>query len=283
MDLSRSWEEYTYVSFDTETSGKYPLLAEVCEIAAVKWKNGKVVDTFQTFCKTRLAMDEQVIAIHKITNEMIADAPQIKDVLPGFKSFIEGSVLVAHNAPFDLGFLTVEFEKYGLSLPEAPALCSCLLSLKVFPKSINHRLGTLVQLLGVDQGQAHRALDDSRACLEVTLRCIQEYERFKSFGAGKCTLAEIAALQGGPLLWANYSMKDLEAREPFRSIVEAARGRMVLELVYNGGSQAGVPRKVTALGLVRNPTGDYFVGQCHRENSEKRFYLNKVVSAKILD
>jgi DNA polymerase III subunit epsilon len=175
-----------------------------------------------------------------------------------------------------LGFIALEYEKHKMALPDNKSVCSCLLAQKVIPKSINHRLATLVQLLGIKVASAHRALDDSRACLEVALQCMQKV-------GSDATLEKVFQTQGGALEWKSYSMDDLLSQEPTRSLVEAARKQLVLEITYKGGSQPGAPRRITPQGLVRNPLGDYVVGLCHKENTEKRFYLNRILSAKILD
>ena len=140
----------TIIAFDTETSGQYPLQAEVCEIAAVKWSQGKVIDTFSSLVKVSEPMGEKVIGIPGITNEMLKDAPKMVDILPSFREFIDDGYLVAHHSPFDLGFMAIEFEKYNLSLPERPAFCSSLLSQKIFPNSPNHKLQTLIKYLKIE-------------------------------------------------------------------------------------------------------------------------------------
>lgn len=276
MDASRPWKDYTYIAFDTETSGKYPLVAELVEIAAVKWHGGKIIDTYQTFVKPNRLMGEAVIKIHHITNEMVADAPKIEAVLPDFDKFIRDGVLLAHHAPFDLGFLTFEYEKMNLPLPECKVLCTCILARKAFPKSVNHRLATLVAMLNIKMAQAHRALDDSKACLEVGLNCMEKLGK-------DAPLDFIFKAQGGALEWKNYSLNDLMAQDLYSPVVEAAKKQLLLEITYKGGSQPGEPRRITPQGLVRNPEGDYVVGLCHRDNSEKRFYLNRISTAKILD
>ena len=105
MDLERPWSEYTYVAFDTETSGGFPLNSEICEIAAVKWRGGQVIDTFQTLVKITKQIPDEIIAIHGITNEMLVGAAEIKDVAHAFVKFCGDAVLIAHHAPFDLGFI----------------------------------------------------------------------------------------------------------------------------------------------------------------------------------
>ncbi len=272
----KPWREYTYVAFDTETSGKFPLVGEIVEIAGVKWQGGKIMDTYQTFVKPTKPMGEAVMKIHHITNEMVEGAPKIHEVLPAFDSFIQGSILMGHNAAFDLGFLAIEYDHLSMSLPTAPTLDSCLLGRKAFPESVNHRLATLVGLLNIKVSQAHRALDDSRACQEISIKSM---EKINSQGS----LDEIFKEQGGALLWPRYSMTDLLSHEVTGVLVEGSKKQLVLEITYQGGVKSGQPRRITPQGLVRNPIGDYVVGLCHNDNTEKRFYLNRILSAKILD
>ena len=276
-EFNRPWKEYTFVGFDTETTGKFPLVAEICEVAAVKWKDGQVIETYQQLVKPCRAMGEEVIRIHKITNEMVADSPPLESILPAFHSFIQGSILIAHNASFDMGFLTPEFERSGLPLPQEPSLDSCYLALKAFPESANHRLITLIQHLNIKQGQSHRALDDSRACLEVGLKCMEK------LGANATLDYIFSQQEGGPLRWTRYSVKDLTEHPIYGNLVEGSRKQLVVEITYQGGSMAGKARHITPQGIVRNPKGDYVVGFCHIDRREKRFYLNRILTSKILD
>ena len=92
---------------------------------------------------------------------------------------------------------------------------------------MNHRLATLVGLLGIKIDQAHRALDDSKACLEVSLKCMEQ------LGAN-ATLEFIFQAQGGPFQWKRYSMEDLMKTEIGKALVEGSRKQMVLEIVYTG-------------------------------------------------
>jgi DNA polymerase III subunit epsilon len=88
---------------------------------------------------------------------MVEHAPRMSERIEHFHSFIQGAIPVAHHAPFDLGFVAIEFENAGLPLPTMPALCSSLLARKLFPESTNHRLQTLIPFFGIEQGTAHRA------------------------------------------------------------------------------------------------------------------------------
>src|SRR5580693_4927267 len=95
--LHTLWTDATLVALDLETTGKYPLDAEICEMAAVKWQNGQIVDTFQTLIRPTQPMSQAVIAIHNITNEMVADAPLLHEKLEEFHRFVSDGWLIAHH------------------------------------------------------------------------------------------------------------------------------------------------------------------------------------------
>lgn len=264
-----SLKETTFISFDTETTGKYAIESEICEIAAVKWRGGEIIDTYQQLIKPKTPMGEVVIKIHGITNEMVADAPPIHQVIGDFHKFIQGGTLIAHHAPFDLGFVTVPFEENKLALPTNGVICSSLLSRVVITDSPNHKLQTLIPHLGLNQGTAHRALDDARACLELALVC---FER-----GGLNTLDEIFERQGGALYWKDFSVEELQFKNKSLGIlIEAMKTRQRVRLVYSSGSKPGRERTIEPLGLVRSPDGDYFMAYDDSSPFAKRFYIEKI-------
>jgi DNA polymerase III subunit epsilon len=268
FQLSAPWKNSTFVSFDTETSGAYPLEAEICEVAAVKWEDGRVVDEFQSLVKVSKPMSSFIIGIHGITNEMVEGAPPMNEVVKKFHAFVQGAIPMAHHAPFDLGFLALEMERSGLKLPDAPVICTSLLSRKVFPDFNNHRLQTLIPLLGIEQGTAHRALDDSKACLGVGLKCMEKV-------GPEATLAQVLEAQVTKLNWSSYSMEELRNHNLIGILVHAIETGRNVEIGYRGTS-AEHRRPVKPLGIVRNPDGDYLVGFCEREQKNKRYYLGRI-------
>ncbi len=270
--LNTLWTELTFVGFDTETTGKYPLTAEICEIAGVKWRGGKVVDTFSTLIKPSRPMGEEVIKIHGITNEMVANAPAMAEKIGEFHAFVQGAIPIAHHAPFDLGFVAVEFERAGLALPAAPVVCSSLLSRKLIPESGNHRLQTLIGFLKLEQGAAHRAHDDAKACLEVAIKCMERMDPAP-------TLAQVLETQGGALSWQRFSMRELENKDEVGALVQASREESEVDFAYSGGSRPGQKRRIKPIGVVRSLDGDFFVGVEPGETQSKRFFLDKVLSS----
>ncbi len=268
MKLDLPLNEYTYVAFDTETSGAYPIGHDIVEFGAVKWYQGQEVDRLQFLLKPRELMTDFIIGIHGITNEMVANAPSIGDKILEIHEFLKGAVVMAHHAPFDMGFLSVDFEHARLPLPSEPALCTSLLSRKWIGGVENHKLQTLVKHLGIDGGQAHRAYDDAKACLQVGLEC------FKLMGSEK-TLADAIASQGKSLMWKDYGLLHA-GTVSLKTMINAIHSKKDVEMVYKGGSQKGEIRRVTPIGIVRNPDGDYLMAFCHRDKTNKRYYLNRI-------
>lgn len=277
---SLPWNETPFVVIDTETSGAYPLSAELCEVAAVRIEDGKIVGEYSSLIKPTQTMSEKIIGIHGITNEMVADAPPVAEVMPKLHDFIQGAVVLAHHAPFDVGFLAWEFEKLGLELPTEPVLCTSLLSRQLIKESPNHKLQTLIGILNLDRGQAHRALDDARACWGVAHACFQRAAKDSSSVA---TLERLREIQIKEIQWELYSIEALRATERLSAVVEATEKQLEVEIVYGGGSRPGIERRLRPEGIVRNPDGDYLVAWCPIDQRSKRFYLPKVKSSRLVE
>lgn len=269
------WPEATFVALDLETTGKYPLDSEICEVAAVKWHKGRIVDQYQTLVKPNQKMGQEVISIHHITNEMVAKAPRVEEIIPGFLKFLGDAVPIAHHAPFDLGFLSWEIEKLLLPLPKIEGLCTAIISRKAIPSSPNHKLQTLIGHLKIPRGQAHRALDDAIACLQVALEC------FKRIGEN-ARLEDLYRYQGIDMRWEDYSIVSLTEKEAVLNIVSAIKQKRLIDLVYEGGSRPGHPRQLQPLGVVRNPNGDFLVAREPADEQVKRYFVNRIKSSKII-
>lgn len=280
IDSQTPWKNLEFVAFDTETSGAYPLGSEIVEFGAVKWKNGQIIDTYQTLLRPREAMSAFIIGIHGITNEMVEDAPVMKDKIHEIRKFFEGAILMAHHAPFDMGFVQLEFQKFLINPPEEPAICTSLLSRKVIPESSNHKLQTLIGFLGIERGTAHRALDDARACLEVGLECMRRV-------GPEATLEQVYAQVGKKLVWNDYSLRN-SGNVTMDKMIEAIEDGLSVDIVYDGGSTQialkgmAETRRITPIGIVRNPDGDYVMAKCHRDAANKRFYLGKIKDAAVV-
>ncbi|MFN7729520.1 MAG: PolC-type DNA polymerase III [Bdellovibrio sp.] len=266
--LPRNLAEMTLIAFDTETTGAYPLGDEVVEFGAVKWRGGVIIDQLQILVKPSRPMSAFNMGIHGITNEMVAECPPMSSEIGKIRDFLADGVLMAHHAPFDIGFMAVEFEKAGLPFPNDHVLCSSLLARKLISESANHKLQTLIKVLSIDGGTAHRALDDARACLYVGLAC------WKRAGKEK-TLQDMSTLQGKDLKWADYVLLK-NPSNLIQALALAILHKKDFDIVYDGGSLRGQARRITPMGIVRNPDGDYVSAICHIDRAQKRFYLGKI-------
>lgn len=271
MDTGKPWTDYTYVAFDTETSGAWPVGHDVVEFGAVKWAGGREIDQIQFLLKPRRKMSDFIIGIHGITNEMVEDAPKMPEVIGRIAEFFKGAVLMAHHAPFDMGFIAADFEKNRVPFPTEPVLCTSLLSRKLIHGTENHKLQTLVKFLGLDGGSAHRALDDARSCLHVGLKSLEKL-------GPEATLRKALEVQEKPLLWPNYSVHQ-STSDIIRVISEATMTKSRVEFLYDKGT---VARQAIPLGLVRNPDGDFMQAFCLKDRVAKRFYLAKMRDAVLV-
>ncbi|MGB4262252.1 MAG: PolC-type DNA polymerase III [Fervidobacterium sp.] len=158
--------EATYVVLDLETTGLNPRQDEIMEIGAVKIKGKEIIDEFHTFVKPT-AVKRKSLQITGITEEMLKDAPDISEVLPELERFLEGCVIVAHNADFDIGFLQNTFRRFGKkfnpSYIDTLRLSNALLRNKLRSFSLDK----IVDYFGLGTFNHHRALDDARVTAKV--------------------------------------------------------------------------------------------------------------------
>lgn len=161
----------SYVVFDLETTGLSVKNDMITEIGAIKIKDGEVVDTFSQLINPERRIPEFIVNLTGITDAMVRDKPTIDEVVGPFKEFIEGSILVAHNASFDLGFIREKFKKSNLEVIN-PVIDTLELSRAVFPDLKNHKLGNIAKHLKVNLENAHRAVDDAKATSEIFIKIL---------------------------------------------------------------------------------------------------------------
>jgi len=182
---------HDYCVVDIETTGLSPEWDSIIEIAAVKYSDGKIVDTFQSLLQpvpyeeeveddngeltgeTRIVyVDEFITKLTGITNEMLAGAPKSEEVLPLFDTFLGNTVIVGYNVNFDVNFLYDAFEQYLHKTLNNDFIDVMRIARRLHPELAHHRLTDMVDFFGVTNENAHRALSDCYA----TETC---YERLK--------------------------------------------------------------------------------------------------------
>ncbi len=148
------------VVFDIETTGLSNRTCGITEIGAVKVQNGKILARYSTFVNPEMPIPEEVTELTGITDDMVKDAPVIKDVLPEFFEFIGNRLLIAHNADFDIGFIRAAAKNCGLAF-ENPYLDTLALSRHINTELKSHKLDVLAKYFNLGDFNHHRASDDA--------------------------------------------------------------------------------------------------------------------------
>ena len=148
------------VCFDIETTGLKVTREAITEIGAVVLKNGKITETFQTFVNPGRRLTPEIIGLTGITDAMLADAPSLKEALTAFLQFVNGRVLVAHNAEFDISFIRAGCRKVGLEF-EPTYIDSLILAQNLLPELHKYKLDIVAEHLDLPAFNHHRASDDA--------------------------------------------------------------------------------------------------------------------------
>nr|WP_110462399.1 DNA polymerase III subunit alpha [Ruminiclostridium sufflavum] len=155
-----------YCVLDLETTGFSPVTEKITEIGIMKLKDGKVTDEFSCFVNPEKPIPARVVEVTNITDEMVKDAETIEKVFPKMLAFLEGSVLVAHNAEFDMGFLKYNAKGLGYDF-DFSYVDTLSLAKDIFPEYKTYKLGRIAKNLGIKVEVAHRALDDVDTTVKV--------------------------------------------------------------------------------------------------------------------
>ena len=162
----------SYVVFDIETTGFSPEKNRIIEIGAVKVEDGKITDKFSTFINPDVPIPFDIEQLTGINDSMVLDAPRIDIVLPQFLEFCRGCAMVAHNAAFDIGFIT--YNAHSLGLEFSPTVLDTVALARLLLPNLNRfKLDTVAKAVGVSLENHHRAVDDAGATAEIFVEFVK--------------------------------------------------------------------------------------------------------------
>ncbi len=261
------WQGIEFVAFDLETTGRYPVGFEICEIGGVRWRRGRIVDKFSSLVRHYDPMDPVAQSIHGISAQELAQAPEPQQVLKQWSKFTRGATLVAHHAPFDMGFLCFAMQKHGYTLPEQPVLCTSLIT-RQWVRAKKHTLSHLATHFGIEHARLHRAYEDARVCMQVLEKTLT-------------TLGpeiHLQNIQKQKLLWKDFGWERFLSINPehFPQLRLALEQKQSCSIQYMGGSKPGEWRTIRPIGLVMRPPDDDFVVAEVPGTQNKRYLLNKI-------
>lgn len=153
------------VFLDTETTGGAHLYDRLTEVALVKIENGEITTAWETLINPGIPIPRQITGLTGISDEMVKDKPAFDDIAGDLYSYLEGAVMVAHNARFDHGFLKAEYKRIGGTL-RIKTLCTVKLSRKLYPDVQGHSLDAIMKRFGLKTNARHRAMGDVQLMLD---------------------------------------------------------------------------------------------------------------------
>ncbi|MFW5941601.1 MAG: exonuclease domain-containing protein [Chloroflexota bacterium] len=262
------------VVIDTETTGLSPALGHrIVEVAALRLEGWREVARLNQLVDPGRPIDPGASRVSGIYDEDVAGAPPFSQVAQALSEISEGAILVAHNAPFDAGFLALE---YGLldedtRPPSSPWLCTLRMARRLFYFSRNS-LGAVAYELGVPTGRAHRAMNDARTTAEVLRRMAQQVQRYRLQ-----TIGDLLQAQGGPIYTPAPPQPDLPP-----ALAEALARNCPLRIRYQSGRQQ-TDRVIEPLYPTERDGKIYVVAYCQLRHAQRTFRLDRIVSAWLVE
>ncbi len=260
------------VVLDTETTGLFPAMGHrVVELGAVRFENWQAVGQISQLIYPERKMDPKASAVNGITDADLNGQPTFAGISEELFGLLDGALLVAHNAEFDAGFLSMELHLNNQPVLPNPWLCTLRLARQHFHFGRNN-LGHVARQLGVRMGQAHRALSDVHMTAEVLKRMTHQLARRRLQ-----TVGDLLHAQGGAVYTPPISAPALPSQ-----IQQAIEQAVALRIRYQSG-RSNTQRIVTPRYATRHRGKNYLVAYCHLRHDQRTFRLDRILQAEIID
>jgi DNA polymerase-3 subunit epsilon len=165
--------DYKLVALDTETTGFSAAHGHrICEIGIVVFDETGIQDKFVSIINPKRDIPWAVSRVHGIDSKLASRAPSFSDVSGHIADYLNGGIVIAHNATFDIRFLQAEFNRLGMHT-RVPYVCSCATSRRYLKGPANYQLGTIASYLGLADFSKHTALEDAEACAKIMMHLLE--------------------------------------------------------------------------------------------------------------
>jgi len=162
-----SINNHEFVVVDIETTGLSYNTSKITEIGAVKLRNGKIIDRFETLVNPEKRIPSFITRITGITNDMVKEAPKVYQVLPKFLNFLGERCFIGHYATFDYNFLNYNAQMHHNVSLLNDKLCTCRLARRLLPELPSKRLSSVSYHLGISETTEHRAMSDAMITAKI--------------------------------------------------------------------------------------------------------------------
>jgi len=169
-------EGAVFTAFDTETTALSPSSGRIMELGAVKFNKDGIIDKWNTLINPECQIPPFISNLTHITQNMVSNKPFMKSVLPDFLDLISDTILIAHNAQFDLNFLNAECNWADIPSTRNKVIDTLQYSKWAFPEAERHKLDYLADYLKLKKGSSHRAFDDADTCRQLFIRCTEVHK-----------------------------------------------------------------------------------------------------------
>ena len=254
------------MAFDVETTGLFPGIDRIIELAGVAFDGPAVIGSFQQLVDPEVPIPPEAARVNGITDEMVRGCPGIGSALPSFLDFLRTGTPVAHNAAFDVGFVTADLRRAGLAPPEGPVLDTRGLARRAFPARISYSLSNLVRDLRLEQ-PAHRALADAHACRALFLECVKHLGH-------ELSLDQLVCLSGCPLDFRSHAPRQVDT---LIALSDALRSGEDLRIEYRSSCGELTERTIRPLSFTMAGGAGAVVAWCQLRGEKRTFLLESIV------
>jgi len=275
--LTEYLRRQAFIAFDTETTGLWAPVNRLVEIAAVKFcLDQPRVDTFQSLINPQRLIPDEVIKIHGITDDVVAEAPTVRPVLEQFIEFCgDGSILIAHNALFDISFVNCELSRVGLEFGDNLILDTVDIFRRLYPGLESYSLLSLVTQFDIAQTQQHRALEDAHLVHRLFCMAAEQFGPIGNVDDLKSSFTTFTISE-----WPGEA-KELPAE--FGELNRALKQNLRVEIIYQSQSQLVRTRVIQPKQVYVLGSRFYINAFCERSRAERTFRLDRIEEFRILE
>lgn len=269
-------QSFDFVAFDTETTGLWAPANRVVEIGAIKFRLGQPrIEQFQTLVNPERKIPIETINIHGITDSMVFQAPLIEPALKQFAEFCgPDSVLIAHNAMFDISFIGCEADRVGVPLPENLVLDTVDIYRKYHPGLDSYSLLALAREFKIDRNQSHRAADDAALVWKLFEKVSERFPYLSGDGEFRRAFTSYRFSQ--------WQGEEVRLPDHFEDITRAIEQELPLEIVYASNGRPP-QRRIIRPRRVHTLRSQYYVSAfCEQVEEERTFRLDRISSFKLV-